>query len=1256
MTDTAGWGRGFKGYVGPDAAVLNFARGGRSSKSFRNEGLWDELLRSRPSHVLIQFGHNDMPGKGHDRETDLPAYRANLARYVDEARAAGAEPILITPLTRRYFDGEERIRSDLEAHAEATRQVAAQKRVPLVDLHARSIRLLESLGSGISPALGPLEDDGILDKTHLTDRGSALFGALMAQEIRRVVPSLAAYVREATLPEVSAPWSVRMAESVMKRNPDPMWLDTTTVPRWEYTQGLVMKSILDIYRRTGDERLLRYVKTYYDGMIDEQGEIGGLYKMEDYNIDRINPGKPLFFLYEKTRDEKYRKAIETLREQMRGHPRTHQGGFWHKKRYPWQMWLDGLYMGAPFLAQYAVTFDEPALLDDVITQFILMEKNARDANSGLLYHGWDESRQQKWADPQTGRSPEFWGRAMGWFAMGLVETLDFVPVSHPRRGELVAILVRLAEAVVKVQDPQSGVWWQVLDDGGREGNYLESSVSSMLSFALMRAARTGVLDAKYGEAGRRAYDGILDEFIEVDDGLVNIHRVVQVAGLGGDPEKGERDRSGTFEYYISEPVRSNDPKAVGPFIFASLEYERCSFAILAGCSLVAADKPIRWGNDVLRQDPQWYASPAARAIAGSVIQYQSPQGGWPKSTNLAVPPRTAGDVPAPGSSNANTLDNDATTLPMQFLARVAHATGEEKYREAFLRGVDYLLAAQYPNGGFPQFFPLRKGYPSRITFNDDAMIRAMTVLRDVAAGRPPYDFVDGERRAKAAAAVARGIDLILRTQVRQNGKLTAWSAQHDETTLEPAWGRSFEPPSLSGSESVGIVRFLMQIEKPDPAVIAAVEGAVEWFRSVPIRGMRLEEVAGNDKRLVADPAAPPLWARFYELGTNRPIFLGRDSVVRYDFNEIEQERRTGYAYHGTWPATLLSHEYPQWRARVPDAIVAADGSGHYTSLQEAISRAPMNTAESARRWIIVVKPGIYRERVYVQRERGNIAVIGENAETTIITSDLHANVPGADGKPIGTFRTPTVHIDGDGMLWENVTIANGAGRPGPRPGGPPVAQAVALRVDADRVIFRRCRFVGWQDTLLVNRGRHYFADCYIEGSVDFIFGGATAVFDRCHIHAVEDGYITAASTPHGTEHGLVFIDCRITGSEGTKTYLGRPWRIHAKTVFLRTHMSAVVRPEGWHNWNKPEAEATVFYAESGSTGAGASPATRVAWARSLTEEEVAALTPQRILGGTDGWNPHVIPSVARDLGGRRLESPASRPQPAQIPRYARDDN
>jgi len=328
----------------------------------------------------------------------------------------------------------------------------------------------------------------------------------------------------------------------------------------------------------------------------------------------------------------------------------------------------------------------------------------------------------------------------------------------------------------------------------------------------------------------------------------------------------------------------------------------------------SAPATIRWGADVVRQRSEWYASAEARTMADSVLRYQSANGGWPKNTDLgsSVPP-VASRANASADLTASTIDNNGTTLPMQFLALMVRETGEPRYRSAFERGIDYLLAAQYPNGGWPQFFPLREGYYSRITYNDNAMVNVLTVLRDAAAGKPPYAFVDQARRVKARAAVSRGVDIILRTQVRQDGKLTAWCAQHDEHTLAPAWARAYEPPSLSGSESVGIVRFLMDIEHPPPEVSAAIDGAVAWLRSVAIHGVRLEEFTGvdgrKDRRLVSDPTAAPLWARFYELGTNRPIFLGRDSVVRYAYNEIEYERRNGYAYYGTWPASLLArHE------------------------------------------------------------------------------------------------------------------------------------------------------------------------------------------------------------------------------------------------------------------------------------------------------------------------------------------------------------
>ena len=341
--------------------------------------------------------------------------------------------------------------------------------------------------------------------------------------------------------------------------------------------------------------------------------------------------------------------------------------------------------------------------------------------------------------------------------------------------------------------------------------------------------------------------------------------------------------------------------------------------VAAGATVGAA---VHW-PDISRQPAEWYADPEARAIADTILLYQTPSGGWQKNTDMTRPPapKLPGPHEEPSDVNGATLDNDATTTQLLYLARVITATGDARLRPAFEHGFDYLLAAQYDSGGWPQFFPLRPGYYSRITYNDNAMVNTLTVLRDAVRGRSPYAFVDAGRRHQAAAAVEKGIACILRTQVRQDCKPTVWCAQHDETTFAPAWARNYEPPSLSGNESVGIVRFLMGIEHPSLEVVAAIEGAVAWFRSTAISGLRFDTAPGadgkKDRHAVADPAAPALWARFYELGTNRPIYIGRDRVIRYSYNEIERERRTGYAYLGTWPAKLLEKDYPLWREKHP---------------------------------------------------------------------------------------------------------------------------------------------------------------------------------------------------------------------------------------------------------------------------------------------------------------------------------------------------
>ncbi|HEX6973951.1 MAG TPA: pectinesterase family protein, partial [Vicinamibacterales bacterium] len=294
-----------------------------------------------------------------------------------------------------------------------------------------------------------------------------------------------------------------------------------------------------------------------------------------------------------------------------------------------------------------------------------------------------------------------------------------------------------------------------------------------------------------------------------------------------------------------------------------------------------------------------------------------------------------------------------------------------------------------------------------------------------------------------------------------------------------------------------------------------------------------------------------------------------------------------------------------------NAVVAADGSGDYRTVQEAINAVPQNTTPE-HRWLIFVKPGRYREIVYVQREKRFVTLRGSDPATTTITYDLHANMTGLDGKPIGTFRTPTFTLDADDFTVENLTIENTAG---------PVGQALALRVDGDRAIFRNCRFLGWQDTIFLDRGRQYFEDVFVQGHVDFIFGGATAYFERPRIHVLRDGYITAPSTPPSERFGFVFANGSIDGEPGVKTYLGRPWRDYGASTFVNMTMTDVVRPEGWHNWDRLEREKTARFAEGQNRGAGAAVAGRVAWRRVLSEEDVAALTPASVLGGGDRWMP-----------------------------------
>ncbi|RPI06089.1 MAG: glycosyl hydrolase family 88 [Ignavibacteriae bacterium] len=375
---------------------------------------------------------------------------------------------------------------------------------------------------------------------------------------------------EKTEGKASIPWSVRAVESLMRYCPDSVaYPGVAKSNRWDYERGVVLQGVWQVYNATGEKKYFSYLKKNIDQFVEENGSIK-TYDYNTFNIDNIATGRNLLALYAKTGGKKYKIAADTLRKQLAHQPRTLEGGFWHKKIYPFQMWLDGLYMGEPFYAEYAKMFNEPADYKDIVNQFIFIERHTRDPKTGLLYHAWDESKQMPWADKQTGRSPHFWGRAIGWYAWAIVDVLEYLPRDHPGRKELIAILNRLSAALLKVREPHSKLWYQVLDQGKRAGNYLESSGSSMFVYAFAKGAKKGYLDKKYLTAARESFKGILDSMVTVDNqGIVNLHHACQGAGLGGNPY-----RDGSYEYYIGEKQRTNDFKAVGPFILAALELKQ----------------------------------------------------------------------------------------------------------------------------------------------------------------------------------------------------------------------------------------------------------------------------------------------------------------------------------------------------------------------------------------------------------------------------------------------------------------------------------------------------------------------------------------------------------------------------------------------------------------------------------------------------------------------------------------------------------
>lgn len=441
---------------------------------------------------------------------------------------------------------------------------AAWSEVELGDRNPPSIRggdceLLEEFQEHLLPTI-----------EHEVIEGATGCGATRRSIVGRLRLKVLKPAGEPARAEDSRSWGQRLADSTIAEHPSAWNMrESDGEYRWAYTQGLVTLGMYRLSLKYHEPRYYDYMKSYVDHYVEADGSIRTL-ALDEFNIDSVNSGKLLFPLHDATGDPRYRAATEQLRRQLQWQPRTHNGVFWHKLKYPWQVWLDGLYMGAPFWAEYAARFGPESAFDDIAGQFTESYAKLRDPASGLLFHGWDESRIQRWSDPSSGCSPGFWTRSLGWYSMALVDAYEHFPAAHPGRHELARMLAELSEALLAVRDERTKLWWQVPDQGGREGNYLEASGSAMIAYAWAKGVRLGMVEARYRELARQSFVGLVEELVDWDAATdrMRLRNVCRSAGLGGDPY-----RDGTYAYYVSTDVVVNDAHGVGAFLLASAEIE-----------------------------------------------------------------------------------------------------------------------------------------------------------------------------------------------------------------------------------------------------------------------------------------------------------------------------------------------------------------------------------------------------------------------------------------------------------------------------------------------------------------------------------------------------------------------------------------------------------------------------------------------------------------------------------------------------------
>jgi unsaturated rhamnogalacturonyl hydrolase len=363
-------------------------------------------------------------------------------------------------------------------------------------------------------------------------------------------------------------WSERTALTILNKYPKASTIDGTEKPKWDYKMGLVLSAFEKLNQKSSDKKYFNYIKEYADELIDSEGNIVK-YEEKEYNIDCANPAKLLFSLYDQTKDNRYLKVLKQIRTQLENQPRTASGGFWHKEIYPNQMWIDGLYMAEPFYTQYTVTYERGKALEDIAKQFELVQNHLVDKKTGLVYQAWDESKEIAWSNKETGTSPTIWGRGIGWYMMALVETLEYYPKAHPKYKTLVGYLNQISKSVIAYKSTSS-LWYQVVDKPEMTGNYVESSASAMIIYALAKGADKGYLSSSYKRIAQKAFDAYIKEFVKKDDkGQVIIRNVSSNVGLGGKPF-----RDGTNQYYIKSKTKDNSSPALAAFLLSAIELNK----------------------------------------------------------------------------------------------------------------------------------------------------------------------------------------------------------------------------------------------------------------------------------------------------------------------------------------------------------------------------------------------------------------------------------------------------------------------------------------------------------------------------------------------------------------------------------------------------------------------------------------------------------------------------------------------------------